>query len=63
MSISNNVTQIYGINQVDLIYQAFQKAFQLIFALFRERLMDPNADLTDSEIRLGKGEQVKVSKN
>ena len=23
--------------------------------------MDPNADLTDSEIRLGKGEQVKVS--
>ena len=26
----------------------------------RERLMDPNADLTDSEIRLGKGEQIKV---
>ena len=40
-----------------------KKFFQLIFALFRERLMDPNADLTDSEIRLGKGEQVKVSKN
>ena len=29
----------------------------------RERLMDPNADLTDSEIRLGKGEQVKVGKH
>ena len=31
--------------------------------MIRERLMDPNADLTDSEIRLGKGEQVKVSMN
>ena len=28
----------------------------------RERLMDPNADLTDSEIRLGKGEQIKVKR-
>ena len=28
----------------------------------RERLMDPNADLTDSEIRLGKGEQIKVGR-
>ena len=31
--------------------------------IIRERLMDPNANLTDSEIRLGKGEQVKVSKH
>ena len=29
-------------------------------SMSRERLMDPNADLTDSEIRLGKGEQIKV---
>ena len=40
------VTDAFGKNQTNII---------------RERLMDPNADLTDSEIRLGKGEQVKVS--
>ena len=31
-----------------------------MYSMSRERLMDPNADLTESEIRLGKGEQIKV---
>ena len=36
------------------------KSLENMSSVSRERLMDPNADLTDSEIRLGKGEQIKV---
>ena len=54
--------------KLDLMLESSKWIFNIDFSkiiikniVIRERLMDPNADLTDSEIRLGKGEQVKVS--
>ena len=44
------------VKELDLV----RKSLENMFSVSRERLMDPNADLTDSEIRLGKGEQIKV---